>query len=163
MGNILSNSAIYQIIGKVADVASPEKEPQRIGLEYDDSELQLLAQAISADYLESAELLDRLAQVYGFEYGLFWQPCVHTKKTVSDEEIRIDDPSMSDTVLAELYKRTTDSLAAESPLHFFDITDVFGSDSKVIFIDWSHVSEEGNEEIANRIYQIFTAELMPSP
>ena len=156
---LTSQSLIYRAINSVLTHLSSQQQFQEVVLKYDDEELQLLSSGIAEQYLESKELLDHLAQAYGFEYVCFWQPVTYTETRFTDEEAE-SDRIIKDRALSDLYRFTRDALVAASPPHFFNISDVLGNRTKTLYIDSAHLSEEGNEVVANKIFQIFEREFL---
>ena len=151
---------IYRAVGNISALTSHEQQFQEVASNYNDKELQLLATGIAEDYLKVMNLLDHLAQAYGFEYICFWQPVICTENKLTDEEAEYT--RVKDTALASLYRMTTDSLVAKSPPYFFNITDALSDRLTTYYIDWAHVSEEGNRVVAAKIFQIFEGEFLSS-
>jgi len=156
---LTSQSLIYRAINSVLTHLSSQQQFQEVVLKYDDEEVQLLSSGIAEQYLESKELLDHLAQAYGFEYVCFWQPVTYTETRFTDEEAE-SDRIIKDRALSDLYRFTRDALVAASPPHFFNISDMLGNRTKTLYIDSAHLSEEGNEVVANNIFQIFEREFL---
>lgn len=147
------HSMIYRAIDRLADNASAQWQPCDVASDYSDEDLQLLAVGIAEYYLNSMEALDRLAEAYNFEYVCFWQPITCMEAKVTDEEAEY--ALRRDTEIGKLCRMTADHLAAGSPPLFFDISHALGERTSTYYIDWSHLSEEGNEVVAARIFEIF--------
>ena len=147
------HSMIYRAIGNIGDDASTDKQLAGAASSYTDEELQRLSVGIAENYLRSMELLDRLAEAYDFEYVCFWQPSTCMESKVTDEEAEY--AWRRGSPICKLSQMTYDYLVARSPPHFFDITDSFSGRTKTYYIDFAHVSEEANEVVATRIFQVF--------
>lgn len=156
-GIFRNHCMIYRAVREISAFFSQQREFQEVASKYSEKELKLLSDSISEHYVKSMELLDRLAQAYGFRYICFWQPVLFLEKKLIDEEAKVD-PRLNDKALRKIYKYTTDSLMAKSPSHFFDISNALSDRTESCYIDFCHLSEEGNELIASKIFQIFERE-----
>lgn len=152
-------SMTYRAFNKISAGFSPKQLPQEVASKYSDQELRLLSEGVCEYYKRSMELIDNLSQAYDFEYICLWQPVMYTEKKLTDEETTID-PRLNDKTLAKIYRYTTDYLLAKSPPHFFIIADALRGRTKSCYIDICHLSEEGNEMIANEILRIFKNEAL---
>jgi len=150
---------IYRALNNIPTLVFPQLEFQEIGSRYNEEELQWLSDGITEDYMRSMELLDHLAVSYGFQYIYFWQPVVFTEVKLTDEEAKAD-PRVYDETLGKLYRMTTDSLAAQAGSHFFDLTGALRDRTKTYYIDFTHVSEEGNEVVATKMFRILEKEFL---
>lgn len=141
------HSMIYRLLGNIADV-----DPLAVSRRSDE-DLRLLSIGTAEYYLRSLELLDHLADAYNFEYACFWQPvsCMESE-LISDEVI---NAYTTESPICRVCQMTYDYLMASSPPHFFDITDSLSGRGKAYYIDWAHISEEGNEAVATTVFEIF--------
>ncbi len=151
-------SMIYRAVGKISALFSPEFS--EVAARYNDEELQVLSDGIVEQYIESMGLLDHLAQAYGFKYTCFWQPVIFTEEKLTDEEATVIDPRLRDKALSQCFRNTDDSLTAKSLPYFFNISDALDDRTKTYYIDFAHLSEEGNEVVATRIFHIFEEEFL---
>jgi lysophospholipase L1-like esterase len=82
----------------------------------------------------------------------YWQPVLHDKKILTEYEKRhyYDNKEFN-----EVYALTKDIIKSKAALfngyHFYNITDIFETTTKPIYIDFCHLNEAGNEIIANKI------------
>lgn len=157
---LAEHSMIYKAIGNIPGVEviiDPHTQSPCTGEQSSDEDLRLLADGIAEYYLTSMELLDQLAQAYGFDYICYWQPVTFLEKELTEEEaefIAVYRSCLRD--LPPLHRMTRDSLFAKSvPPHLFDITDSLSGRTKTYYIDPNHICEEGNEVVATRIFEIF--------
>jgi lysophospholipase L1-like esterase len=157
----IDHCMIYKAVTRIATLVSEQQKFQEVGAKYGKKELELLGDGISQYYIQSKELLDHLAQTYGFKYICFWQPVMFMEMKLTDEEAQID-PRLNDKALADLYRYSTNSLVAKRPAHFFDISHAISSTTRPLscYIDFCHLSEEGNELVASTIFQIFEREFL---
>jgi lysophospholipase L1-like esterase len=157
---LADHSIIYKAIGNIPGVEvtiDPYTQSPCTGERSSDEDLQLLADGIAEYYLTSMELLDQLAQAYGFEYICYWQPVTFLEKQLTEEEAKFTEPySLCQVDLPFLHRMTHESLFAKSvPPNLFDITDTLSGRTKTYYIDVNHICEEGNEVVATRMFEIF--------
>jgi lysophospholipase L1-like esterase len=142
------HSMIYRLLGNIADVDPPAISGRS------DEDLRLLSVGIAEYYLGSLELLDQLAQGYGFDYICYWQPVTCFESKLTEEEAGY--AWAHNGTICKLYRMTADHLAARSPPMFFDVSDALDERIKTYYIDVSnHLSEEGNAMVATRVFEIF--------
>jgi len=101
-------------------------------------------------YAENIKIVKSLEATYGFKALFYWQPVVFTKVNLSPYEQQIQKRKNGWyylTVRDEVEKQLTGVAA------FHDLSAVFGDDSTPYFIDFCHVTGEGNAVIARRILQ----------
>lgn len=132
-----------------------------VGSGYDQNRLEQLASEEAQHYVDSLRFLDQLSQAYGFQYLVFWQPTLFNGDTlVGDEEGLLElDWRMRDKNMYVFYDSATykvKNLAAKEPsLNFFDISNSLKGRTNQIFLDNVHISEEGNNIVAEKIVTIF--------
>lgn len=150
---------IYKAVKKMLAPFSQQQKFQEVASNYSEEEIKALSDGISEYYIKSMELLDHLSKAYGFEYICFWQPTIYVEKTLTSEEEKVD-PRVDDKALGNAYRCTIASLAVKSPPRFFDISDALSERTKSCYIDFVHLSEEGNELVATKIFQTFKKEFL---
>ncbi len=105
-------------------------------------------------YLWNAKFVDMMAQRLGFRTVYFWQPTVFTKKQLSREERQwVEQPGRKfwvngqpGPVLDKVYGAFRKKTAGINNIR--DLSDVFDDVNGTIFIDEWHITEAGNERIA---------------
>lgn len=153
-------SMIYRELSKIGTkINPPEVHFQEVAHSFNDDELRKLSEDFVEYYTKSFELLDNLSKIYGFKYLCFWQPVVFTEEKLTDEESNID-VRLQDESLGKLFIYSRDSLKTKSLPHFYDITDVFRGRTKTYYWDWAHLTEDGNEVVADKIVSIFEKEYL---
>ena len=132
----------------------PEKRFREVGAGFNEQELKALSAGLVQYYAGSQELLDHLAQAYGFKYACFWQPALFTEARVLPQETRVD-VRLEDKNFARLY-RFTNQYLAEHPLpkHFYNLTDVLRGRNQPCYLDLVHLTEEGYGVVAARMEKI---------
>jgi hypothetical protein len=118
-----------------------------------------LVQRLSREFVmtmeENARFVAKLGEAWGFETWFFWQPLVYTKKHLSREEEGVSDTGHGNigfgTLPWDVYRRSTELVRSRN--FAIDLTEVFDGERGSIYIDWAHVSERGNELVAERVYE----------
>ncbi len=123
------------------------------GAAVSDTRLDSLAEGIADTYLANHELVNALADDYGFEAFFFWQPhlAVHRKRLTEDEKAML---ASMDATIVRLTEKTYKVVAARAPERpgVYDISDSFVGIDGLLWIDnWGHVTPEGNEIIARNM------------
>lgn len=109
-----------------------------------------LAERTVAAYLGNVRVIERLAAAYGFKAMFFWQPVAFVDKPLSAAEAaRVEPRRRAAGVFFE--KVYAAMRATDTPGGFRDVSDVFASTRETVYIDFCHVTEEGNRLVARRI------------
>ena len=110
-----------------------------------------LEKEIVGIYLNNLKINDGISKVYGFKTMFYWQPVIYYKKILTNFEERFNH----DEEMKILYFKTYDILQQEKPIlakyNFYDISRILAHSKKSLYIDYCHLNEEGNNEIADRI------------
>ncbi len=118
-----------------------------------------LAAATVDTYFANVRLVNMLAREYGFRAVFYWQPTIYSKKVLSPDEERWrligsrmprrggGTPLFADEYRAfnEAFRKKLQSSRIEN-VHDLSVT--FENDPRTIFIDRFHISEPGNEKVA---------------
>jgi hypothetical protein len=112
-------------------------------------------QALIADLLQiygnNTRMLHAIGGAYDVRVFSFWQPSVYTKPELTSSEKAAED---WDPVLKDFYRQTSqafDSSPVAKMDSFYNLSGIFNGHPEMIFEDYVHVSERGNEIIANQI------------
>lgn len=152
VSDLSKQSMITRVISLLAN--RPQAELPASASGYTEEQLQQLSAGIAAYYTESMDLLERLAESYGFRYACFWQPNSCLEAQLTDEEASY--AYRNDGAYCGLHRMTAECLTAEPPPLFFDVSDALGNRTGTCYVDSSgHLSEEGNRLVATRIYNVF--------
>ncbi len=111
---------------------------------------EALFQEVLAVYKENMRMVRALGEAYGFKALFYWQPTVFDKSypTVCEQKVQ------NDIIDLQPYCQKMCQLVQQKPFSemqgvvFHDMSDVFSSVRQPIFIDWCHISEWGNEQVA---------------
>jgi len=156
-GLLAKYSKIYQYMSKITTVMSSSPQFPEVGATYSDEQLRYLAEGVVEDYATSQSVLDHLAKAYGFEYLTFWQPVTLLEDHLFDEEKT--DIRVGDAALARLHKYVRRALDARTLPNHYDLSDTFRDRTTTVYVDYCHLSEEGNALVATRIYEIVEPKL----
>jgi hypothetical protein len=111
-----------------------------------------LAESIAKCYFGNYSLVGALAREYNFEYAFFWQPVISIgSKSMTKEEqgFRSDmDPALVD-LYNVTYRIVDHSYLGQKTLFF--LAGIFDNQAREIWIDFCHVTPEGNQLIAQEI------------
>jgi hypothetical protein len=135
---------------------TPDAAPGAGRAESDD---ELVQQTVAA-YLGNVRVIEHLAAAYGFKALFFWQPVAFVDKPLSAEERERVEPRRraAGAFFEKLYAAMR---ATKAPAGLRDVSDVFASTPQTVYIDFCHVSEEGNRLVAKRISDEITRALSP--
>ena len=156
---ITKHSMVYRAVFKIATYLEPPEEFRGVAARYNDAKLERLSQDIFEHYSKSIQLLGKLSQVYGFKYLCLWQPVAFTEDYLYEEE-RQSDPRLDYNNLAKLFNLTNEKIVSESFPHLYNISNSLFDRKKTYYIDFAHLSEEGNSVIAERMFSIFEKEYL---
>lgn len=119
-----------------------------------DSELDALAQGVVEGYLANLDIIENLGERYGFQPVFVWQPVAFAKARPTDFE-REEAAKLG--WLAPLFARVADEIdrseALKARRNFINLSDVFGDSPDLLFIDYCHLTEEGNARVSRAIFE----------
>jgi hypothetical protein len=118
---------------------------------------ETVADSVVQAYLGNYELVDALAQHYGFEYYFFWQPSILVGNKPLTEEERIfrselDHFSTVVNLFMPTYQRIEQVAGAYPNLH--NIADAFDKVDHQLWVEHTHVTPEGNQLIAQEMLNV---------
>ena len=114
------------------------------------------AQSIVDRYLANCRVIKTLANAYGVRILFVWQPAPFYKTTLTPEEQALDAKQRADYPgLTDLYQQVDAILREEvqrqSLSDFVIISDLFATSQEQVFIDIIHITENGNDAVAQAI------------
>jgi hypothetical protein len=104
-------------------------------------------------YAGNLVIVDALSKHFGFHYETYWQPVVFSKKSPSPYEKR--QSLLQQTVrpfFEEVYRRVKDDSVLRTHARFHDLSGIFDSSDRPVYLDFCHICEAGNAIIAERMY-----------
>ncbi|MGQ0549335.1 MAG: SGNH/GDSL hydrolase family protein [Armatimonadota bacterium] len=113
-------------------------------------------------YLANVRLVNMLAREYGFRAVFYWQPSIYSKKVLSPDEerwrltgARRGRRGGATPLFAEEYRVFNEAfrekLRTSRIENVHDLSRSFENDSRTIYIDRFHISEHGNDKVADDI------------
>ena len=116
-----------------------------------------LSDSVVERYISNYEIVDALAQKYGFKFLFFWQPVItigHKSLTGEEQEMR----GRMEPALIELYQSVYRRVqqVAKKYENLYYIAEMFDSLNSGIWIDAAHVTPVGNRLIAEKIFGVTT-------
>lgn len=114
---------------------------------------------IVASYISNYQMVQMMAETYGFDYQFFWQPLTLVEdKPMTEQEIEFRDNQPDN--LKQLYQETYALMQAEADNypHLYYIADVFNGESDSIYVDWMHPNGQGNEMVAQTMIERINTE-----
>lgn len=147
------DSIAFRLFG-VAPMATPRTT---------EAELDALARGVVDAYVANLDMIEALAARYGFRPLFVWQPVVFDKARPTDyEREEAAKFAWGEPIFARVAKLIESSEALRSRRNFLNLADVFDDSPDLIFIDYCHLTEEGNARVAQAILDRLR-ELLPSP
>ena len=144
---IVEKLALYRLIG---GGMRSRGIPRTDGLPNDQ-----LARAVVNVYLRNISIVEGLAQRFGFRAVFFWQPTVFTKKQLSPWERQVYQESErrlgAASFYGEVYEAFKERMKTSPADNVHDLSGIFDDVRDTIFSDEFHVSEAGNQKIAESI------------
>jgi lysophospholipase L1-like esterase len=116
-----------------------------------------LTDSMVETYIGNYEIVNALAQKYGFKALFFWQPQIAVgEKPLTSEELEMRREL--DPVVVEFYQSVYHRVqqVAKKYKNLYYIADTFDSANSQIYIDQVHVTPVGNRLIAERIFREIT-------
>src|SRR3989344_2905589 len=104
-----------------------------------------LAEKSSELYLENARIVKLLGQEYGFKSIFFWQPAIFTKDYLTESEHKNPISEEMKQSFLQITAKAVDSS------EIIDLSSIFKEHTETLYIDWSHITEQGNRIIAERM------------
>jgi hypothetical protein len=115
-------------------------------------------------YEASLQIVDRLGRGFGFTPLFFWQPVVFEKASLTPpEQDEAKKWSWAASFFAAVYERLRDTIKANGPAGFHDLSRIFAPSADLVFIDYCHVTESANERIAEAMLDPIQAALSAQP
>jgi hypothetical protein len=156
LGNIITNTVNSMPYTRRFLNAFIERQNSDVEESGDDQaqEDNLAMELINA-YESNMEMVSLLGEQYDFEVYFFWQPHVsrgHKPLT----QIEQDHVKNVGSELKPLYEATYRFLEERADIseHFYNLTDAFDNVERFIWIDDVHIVPEGNEIIAERMFEV---------
>ncbi len=115
-----------------------------------------LASDVVQKYLENVAMIEQLATAYGFKVVFIWQPVIFLENRRLPQDAALDLRA-NDTSLRRLTLLSTELLKEKLryntfPVHI--ISDALSQRKKAVYLDYCHISGEGNRMVSEVIYPL---------
>lgn len=132
-----------------------------VGSTFDEAQLDALAGEVVDRQKAFLDFLDYLSRNYGFRYSVFWQPTLLGSESVAEEAVlEKTDFMLADAGFRSLYKKVHEGINKIRAQDFYDISDVLDRRTSQLYYDNVHITEEGNEIVAKKIFEILKQGVM---
>lgn len=153
----LQETATYKLLADLAGMNDDASAPVTVLIdEESEQDLLRLVEPVVRVYRNNYEMVGALAETYGFEYAFFWQPVISSgEKVLTQEEQGMILSTMSPALVAfydAVYREI--QIAAQTRARLFYIADVFDGLDAPLWIDFVHVTPEGNRLVAQTMLQV---------
>jgi hypothetical protein len=120
-----------------------------------------LAQEVVDAYLANVRAIQGLAADYGFKACFYWQPVLYDKADLTpfEQVLKETQPAHFEAFFDDVQQRLGQALHRLDTACFHDISGLFAPLAEPLYVDFSHLSEEGNRLVAERM----AADLAPKP
>jgi hypothetical protein len=117
-----------------------------------------LAESISRSYLTNYRTVEGLARQYRFSFRFFWQPNLLVGQKPRTEEEEGFKNSARVAPMMELVYQLMSSVGPPEYPAFHNLMDLFASDSSPVYVDWHHLTPEGNRKVAEAMLPLLLAD-----
>lgn len=119
---------------------------------------------LAGQYRNLAESVERLGAQYGFTPLFFWQPALATtRKPLTAWERSLEQREPYRLLYGPCTLAVDSIMAGREGAGYFPLDSIYDGDSTSIFLDeWGHVTEHGNEEMADRMTALLLPRLGPA-
>ncbi len=146
-GRVLGDSALYRLAQSARRRLLGDAEGWR--LDQPRTADQGLVGAIVKHYAANVELIRSLGRRYGFRPLFFWQPVVFSKATRTPlEQAEAARYAALESIFRGVREQIEHTPELVSAPDFQDLSALFDTQSDGAFIDYCHITEKGNEQIA---------------
>ncbi|HEX7880948.1 MAG TPA: hypothetical protein VF720_16165, partial [Candidatus Eisenbacteria bacterium] len=153
-GLLREHLMIYRAVRGGTDMLRAKMNPrtrfQEAGAGMSAGDLERLSEGIVAEYWRNQDILDRLAASYGFRVLRFWQPSAYAQNWAQAAAV---DIRATDTALRDLYRSASARVPDDPARRFTNLSQLFAGREDSVFIDFVHISEEGNAEVAGKMIE----------
>ena len=141
--------SVVHMVGRMLGHKGAMRRAHETFLSTEAERVQQLADEVVATYGQNTAFVRKLADAYGFKAWFFWQPVIVTKAQRTLEERSYPDRFQG--LFDEVYLAATVQMQSED--FAIDLSRALDDQEATIYIDFAHVSEEGNRIIADLIFE----------
>ena len=110
---------------------------------------------IAGAYVRNVVRASKVSKAFGAEFVCFLQPMIFFKDDLTNEQVEIKEPlnghclRVREMVLEKMAAET----AKDATVKFVDLTDCFDDRPEMIYGDHIHISQEGKQLVAGKMYK----------
>ncbi len=150
IGRLVGDSATYRLAQSIGHRLLNPKGPE--GVLPGPGRRQELVDQVVRRYQANLAIVEQLGRGFGFHSLHFWQPMVFAKKqTVPFESEAAEKLAWARPFLLEVYEAVRVSDGLRNVPRFHDLSRVFDEHPGLVFIDYCHTTEAGNEVVAESV------------
>lgn len=153
--------ALERISTEIYVLRHPEAKPK-----FPPQAAKAAAEQAIENYQQNLQIVDSLAQAYGFEPFYFWYPT----STVGDKPLTPEEQGYVSKEAAQAPKEYEVTRAAYALFRtlrrpsFWYLGDILDAQPQQLYLDVSHLNPEGNHMVAEHMFQALqTSKVNPSP
>ncbi|MCP5101717.1 MAG: SGNH/GDSL hydrolase family protein [Chloroflexi bacterium] len=168
--NSLRQTGLFRVANKLAKILQLSTSNENL-LSYTNAQskkIQNIEEGIEDAYLANLEIVASLSETYNFTPIFYWQPTIYNKENLTEFEeewleisINPVGPDVQNYYEGN-YSRVGRNDERFSDITFYNISEIFKASEEPRFIDFNHLTEEGNQEIAERMAADITT-IYPRP
>jgi lysophospholipase L1-like esterase len=144
-GEIVEKLALYRLVKTLVETRHGPARTESADLE--------LENAVLDKYVANMQIVEALAQDYGFSVLFYWQPVIYNKRILSTwEKLQLDVYGEA-RFFGQADRVLKDRAVYRDHSSFNDLADAFGDQGDTVFIDLFHISEAGNDRVSNLMLQ----------
>lgn len=103
-------------------------------------------------YASNLKIVQALGEAEGFKILFYWQPVLFSKKALTPFEQHLEKTQgASKAAFALAYQSIREAPELKNDPLFHDLSGFFDESGELIFIDFCHITEEGNGQLARRM------------
>ena len=142
---------LYRLSSWIVTLGPRERTPVASRDNDASEDLDTLAQSVVQVWLENYRMVEALGREYRFAHAFFWQPNVVVgEKPRTDEEKQLRAGRRTET-LFEAVTRRLSGIGAPEYRALHSLVNLFARDSALRYLDWHHLTPEGNRIVAEAI------------
>lgn len=150
-GGLIRQLGLYRMAKRVVERSGMKSRRPYAGAE---ARIGPLADNVVAAYFGNVRIVRALAAQYGFRVLFFLQPTVFSKTQLSEWERKVKFSSgwtQAGPLFARVYDTFDAGMRAGGVDNVTNLSNLFGQDATTVFIDGTHLTEAGNDRIAEAI------------
>lgn len=151
----LGETNTYHFLEKIAIRAPFHKKPS--GASVPERDAENLSEAVVENYVQNMNTVELLAQQYGFRPVFAWYPNLavgHKEQTPYEQEVlRMEYQKFPE--LGSMYQAAYQKARQIHRGDFYYLGDLLDGQKESLYVGISHLKPEGNQIVADRLFELF--------